>query len=149
VPCLLEQAAILANAKVARLLFAFMAEKGPVGLNAVKLFLSTRTGEFRENAELQVAGALEGAKLSAREREIGVALGRYVRAGNAFAVGRIGFQGGEGRRRASHSRLYAAPVLRACSAIFQRPTKRVRASRPTLLHQPITSSTRLRTRCPT
>jgi hypothetical protein len=34
-----------------------MAEKGPVGLNAVKFFLSTRTEEFREKAEVQVTAA--------------------------------------------------------------------------------------------
>jgi len=53
----MEQAAVLGSAEVVKLLFQYMNEKGPVGLNAVRFFLSTRTDEFREKAEVTVKSA--------------------------------------------------------------------------------------------
>jgi len=50
----LDRAAQLVNAKVAQLLFKMMGEKGPVGLNAIKFFLSTHAEEFRERAEVNL-----------------------------------------------------------------------------------------------
>ncbi len=51
----MEQASQLAKAEVATLLFKCMEEPGPVGLNAIKFFLSTRTDEFTEKAKLEVS----------------------------------------------------------------------------------------------
>lgn len=50
----MQQAAQLTNSEVVQLLIKAMDERGPVGLNAVKFFLSTRTDEFREKADVTV-----------------------------------------------------------------------------------------------
>jgi hypothetical protein len=51
----MAQAAQLATASVAHLLFKFMEGDQPHALNAVKFWLSTRTDEFREKAEVVVS----------------------------------------------------------------------------------------------
>ncbi len=53
----LSKAEQLANAEVAKLLFGCMSEGGPVGLNAIKFFLSTHAEEFRERQILELQSA--------------------------------------------------------------------------------------------
>lgn len=50
----LRQAETLAVASVANILQQFMREEGPVGLNAVKFFLSTHSKSFRERGSVAV-----------------------------------------------------------------------------------------------
>lgn len=50
----MQQAEQLAVAEIVKLLMAAMNQPGPVGLNAIKFFLSSRTEEFREKRETEV-----------------------------------------------------------------------------------------------
>lgn len=53
----LQQAAQLATAHVTGMLFGLMSDSGPVALNAIKFWLSSRTDEFKEKAELAITTA--------------------------------------------------------------------------------------------
>lgn len=66
----LDQAFALSSANVASILRKLMHEKGPVGLNAVKYFLSARTDEFKERAEVKVDGALTPERIRETIRDI-------------------------------------------------------------------------------
>lgn len=66
----MQQAAQLAKAEVAQLLFKCMNENGPVGLNAVKFYLSTRAEEFKEKQEVSVRAGDAGEEVENAIRRV-------------------------------------------------------------------------------